>query len=547
MRTTLLALGGLCLAVLFVGIATAGDEEPNDRAETVPQVGRGEERPEVPPADPEPAEPSRQPNVIVVTTDDQTVGQFRRRFMPHTFRALVDRGTRFTDSIVTTPLCCPSRASLLTGQYGHNNGILNNNPGYGDLIDKESTLPSWLQHAGYRTAHVGKFLNRFKETLADPAETPPGWDRWITLLRSKEYYSYNLAIDGRIEHFGVRDEHYLTRVLNDAAADTIRRLGRARGPFYLQLDQFAPHSGSDGGIERGERCARLAVPDPRDDRRWADQKLPRPPSFNRAQTAAGEGISEDGRFSAKGIALLGRSYRCALESLAAVDRGMARIDRVLRQTGQAKNTVIVFTSDNGELRGEHRVLNKLLPYEEALRVPLAMRIPSRYLDGRDPVSRVGKPVANIDLAPTILELAGARPCVGGGECRTIDGRPLVGLVSGDNRGFPTHRALGVEFDGGARIYKVRPCAYHGVRVRGEVYVRYPSVSDPDDGGCKASGAAQHFDLRSDPDQINDLEPSPRGAAVAARQSELARLAARLQDCAGIKGRDQRQGDRPFCG
>ena len=144
----------------------------------------------------------------MVVTDDQRLDSFNSRTMPATERLIADKGTTFTDTIITTPTCCPSRATMLTGQYGHNNGVMANAPGYRAMEDPENTLPVWLDKAGYQTAHLGKYLNGY-QGVADPdTEVAPGWDEWYTLLTPRRYYGYNLAVNGNEEKFGNNDEDY---------------------------------------------------------------------------------------------------------------------------------------------------------------------------------------------------------------------------------------------------------------------------------------------------------------------------------------------------
>jgi arylsulfatase A-like enzyme len=124
------------------------------------------------------SKPKPAPNVVVIQTDDQALGTFTDEVMPQTVAKLQERGTTFTQAIVSTPQCCPSRAAFFTGQYAHNNGVVSNIPGY-PLLDKpQSVLPAWLQKAGYRTAHIGKFLNGYQPAIV-PA---PGWTRWRTAV-----------------------------------------------------------------------------------------------------------------------------------------------------------------------------------------------------------------------------------------------------------------------------------------------------------------------------------------------------------------------------
>jgi arylsulfatase A-like enzyme len=125
----------------------------------------------------------QRPNIIVIQTDDQDPASLSRRVMPHVVKLLGRHGTKFTDYIASGPLCCPSRAVMLTGQYGHNNGVLWNAPDpYGDLRGKHNTLPVWLRRAGYRTAHLGKYFNLYARATGDPNEVAPGWEKWYTAL-----------------------------------------------------------------------------------------------------------------------------------------------------------------------------------------------------------------------------------------------------------------------------------------------------------------------------------------------------------------------------
>jgi N-acetylglucosamine-6-sulfatase len=179
------------------------------------------------------AAPGEKPNIVMVVTDDQRLDSFNSRTMPATERLVADKGTTFTDTIITTPTCCPSRATMLTGQYGHNNGVMANAPGYRAMEDPENTLPVWLDEAGYQTAHLGKYLNGY-QGVADPdTEVAPGWDEWYTLLTPRRYYGYNLAVNGNEERFGNDDEDYFARAINRKTTHVIRRFARPGDPFYL--------------------------------------------------------------------------------------------------------------------------------------------------------------------------------------------------------------------------------------------------------------------------------------------------------------------------
>ena len=216
------------------------------------------------------------PNIVVITTDDQNLKPLDTVVMPNVTALLRAGGTRFTEAIVTTPLCCPSRASMLTGQYAHNHGVTWNTPGYPTLVGKGNTLPVWLRRAGYHTAHVGKYLNGYERFVDDPAEVPPGWQEWHSVL-DPTYYDYQLYVNGSSVAHGGGDEDYLTHVLNDRATALIHRYVPEGKPLYLQVDQFAPHGTSSA---RGSACRGSAIPAPGDEDLFASLPFPQSASFN---------------------------------------------------------------------------------------------------------------------------------------------------------------------------------------------------------------------------------------------------------------------------
>jgi N-acetylglucosamine-6-sulfatase len=474
------------------------------------------------------------PHFVVVVTDDQEELSYGQRVMPNVVELLGERGTTFEDAIVTTPACCPSRASMLTGQYAHNHGVLTNSPGYRRLIDPDNVLPVWLQEAGYRTIHIGKYLNGYK-AVEGFRGVPPGWDEWHSNLSAPIYYDYDMTVNGQVVHQGDDDRSYVTRVINRKAVGLARRFSSEDQPFYLQIDHNAPHRGRG----RGEpRCGGTAVPDPSDQDAFAGEDLPRPPSFNEDDVSDKPSfIRRRGRLAPAEVANIKRQHGCRLASLVAVDRGVKRLHRVLKRTGALERTVFIFISDNGFFQGQHRIgAKKQFSYEEGIRVPLVMSVPSRYLDGeRVPVS--DEPVANIDLPPTILELAGAEPCRSDGKCRTMDGRSLVPLLEGDRGAWPDERALALDYGPGRGDEKDdRPCVYRGVRREGLVYVENTSAAEAGSGRCRPVDEHELYDVRDDPFQLDNLlATDPRGSAEA--EAEMAALLARLRECAGIEGRD----------
>jgi arylsulfatase A-like enzyme len=475
------------------------------------------------------------PNIILIVTDDQRL-TLDGRVMPQTSKRIVAKGTSFTNAIVTTPLCCPSRATMLTGQYAHNHGAVSNRAGYGALLDKRNVLPEWLRQAGYHTAHLGKYLNGYGSSFPKE-QVAPGWDEWYTLLTPRHYYDYDLYTNGSVKHYGTRPRDHLTRVLNRRAVRVIRENAPGDAPFYIQLDQFAPHT--EAGDGKGGRCSGNAVPDPRDLRLFRKEKLPRPPSYNEADVLDKPSfVSSLDRLRRKQRRAVRSRLRCRLASLRGADRGVKKIVKALKETGELERTVIAFISDNGYFYGEHRVSNnKTFPYEEALRVPLAIRVPVAYRDGAERIEQIDAPVANIDLAPTILDWAGAEPCRAPGDCRTMDGRSLTGLLAGRSGAWPGERPLLVEYGNGRQRDNIRGvCGYQGVRLAEQVYIEYTGVTEQSE-ECRPSVERELYDLALDPYQLENLYPPAPASAEEAAAIELEARLATLQDCSGIAGRD----------
>ena len=370
-----------------------------------------------------PAAAAARPNVVVVVTDDQTLEQFRPQVMPKTFSKLVERGTTFAEGIVATPQCCPSRAGFLTGQYPQNNKVTANRPGYTLLDRKRDVLPGWLRKAGYRTIHIGKFLNGY--TAARGPRPGYGWDRWLTLT-SADYLNPTWSVDGRPR---ADADRYLTTTINVMAQRLIARYAARPRPFYMQIDHLAPHVG-DG--DEASRCREAAIPNPVDEQLFAEATAPRNGATRESDLSdKPEFIVDAGPVDPATVAQADHFYGCAIASLRSVDRGVSALVSALRRAGELRRTMIVFTSDNGFSYLEHQMpLTKGLPYEEHLRVPFVIRPPR---DGFPKRSQSGgssdAPVANIDLAPTILKLAGAQPCRAGQRtCRRMDGRSLLPLL-----------------------------------------------------------------------------------------------------------------------
>jgi N-acetylglucosamine-6-sulfatase len=459
-----------------------------------------------------PITPSSGPNLVVITSDDQSLNSFGREVMPSTFRLLVDRGTTFSQGIAAPPLCCPSRAGFLTGQYPHNHGVFSNQAGYSHLRDPEQTLPAWLRAHGYTTGFVGKYLNGTTPALgATPA---PGWDRWVALYGSHQYFDAPITVDGEV----VPNEGYVPAVFTERAGEFVRSAAGPQ-PFFLWLGQEPPHF-RKGPSDVCPGYAPKALP--RDYRKFGDTPLPRPPSFNEPDLSdkPDKLVRKQPPLGRRAIHRLERSYRCTLGSMQEVDRSVEEVWRALRESGEAEDTVFVYTSDNGLLHGEHRIdARKGHVYDEATRVPLVALVPERVL-GERPVTEVSEQVTNLDLTATLLELAGVQPCTES-DCRTVDGRSAVGLLKGDEAAWPDDR--GVLLEQGPR-----GCKFAGVRTLD--YLFAANLKRNDDGDC-VERDRELYDLRADPYQLESI------ADTSEVDEQLNERLSALRECSGTTGPD----------
>jgi arylsulfatase A-like enzyme len=512
----------------------------------------------------------KRPNVIVIVTDDQTVAELTEDTMPQTVKHLAGAGTSFTQSIVSSPLCCPSRAGFLTGQYPHNSGVIDNEPGYPGLVDKTSVLPAWLQAAGYRTGYAGRFLLNYDREPQPPAlpllegpdtdagyAAPPGVEDWFGYVGSQTtYFGAAFSDNGVATAAGAGRPGYSTRVINRAALDFVEGAKADPRPFFLQIAHLAPHSSNTTASGVGP-CGKGGLPIPEDAaayRPYRNLALPKPESFDESRiadkpdwVASRPPLGHDRRRNLK----LG--YRCALATLSTVDRGVGQLVKRLERQGELDDTAIFLTSDNGYFFGEHRIfLNKVYPYEEALRVPLLARIPQALLgpkarrDGQPP--EVAAPVNNLDLTATILDLAGAPPCTAAGSCRTLDGRTLRPLLNGKRPDWSRGRTLLYQL-GGNRTCGAIPAErglnnfYDALRTPRYVYVELDRVNK-ETGICDRP-EYELYDLKRDPNQLRNQAVDPAVATPSALQASLASRLDAMRACAGISGRDPAAA-QPYC-
>jgi N-acetylglucosamine-6-sulfatase len=449
------------------------------------------------------------PNVIVLLTDDQESNSVR--VMKLVNKELKRKGVTFKRFYTNFPLCCPSRTTMLTGEYAHNHGVLSNQPpdgGYGVFNERHGTdyLPLWLQRAGYQTSYIGKFLNGYAEpdeygTL--PRDVPPGWNDWHALAPAKaEYFNYTLNDNGVLNNYvGETSETYSTTVFTNKAKRFIRKSAAAQVPFFLTLAYAAPHGG--GGGSPGVSCNRGARPDPEDLGALKGRKKPKlAPSFNELDTSDKPSpIADLAPLTEGQVRDTLRKRRCAWESLLAVDRGVDEILDELKKDGVRKDTYVFFTSDNGFIRGEHRIRSqKRFIYEESARVPFIVRGPGveRGESSTDVVS-------NADIVPTILEITGAQP-----------GNPLDGVSLLPNFANPKlehGRAILHEAFAGQTILGIRTSRY--------LYTEW------DTGGLLPE--RELYDTYADPYQLDNLVRDP---AYLGLVNQLSNELHQLAECQG---------------
>ena len=446
----------------------------------------------------EPEAHSARPNFVVLMTDDQTVEDLQ--VMPRTRRLLGGQGIRFANTYVSYPVCCPSRATYLSGQYAHNHHVMGLYPPTGGYarFDRDNSLPVWLHHAGYVTAHIGKYLNGYGSQAA--GRRAARLERVVRRVDKSTYqmWGYTLNENGELHTYGWPFEEdprlYQTDVL--PAGGGLHRAPRAGARALL------PVRGLRGAAPRGAVCAR---PDgaPRAARAEGRGDARVRPGPGVARLRGGEPRRQARLppapcpLDAADIAAIAARRRDRQESLLAVDDAVAAIVAALRRKHELGNTYILFTSDNGYMQGEHDVPSgKMLPYEPSTAVPLLLRGPGI------PAGAVSRElVANVDLAPTILDAARAR------AGKLLDGRSLLPFARNPRK--RTRRPI-LHETGGRRYILARDedlgpaddlrrvMSYRAVRTRRWLWVEY------------RDGARELYDRRADPAR----------AALAARRPVL---------------------------
>jgi N-acetylglucosamine-6-sulfatase len=433
------------------------------------------------------AAPDNRPNILLITADDMAASDLR--WMPHTRKLLGGRGVSFSDAISPHPLCCPARAEILTGQYAQNNGVQHNVGPYGGFqaLDENHTIATWLHDAGYSTGFVGKYLNGYS---AGDGKAP-GWTRFNpTIKRTYAPYGFTTFNNGSpIQYFNLYTTDWVAQETNRY----IHQFSARNKPFFIFASHIAPH----GMKYKGKWVP--PIPAKRHADLFGKVKPPslRDPAFNERNVSDKPTLIRSGDLLR--TSKITRLFRERIRSLQSVDEAVLKSVRALRRTGELSNTLIVFTSDNGYLLGEHRFVGKNVPYEQALKVPMLVRGPT-IPDG---VTR-RQTVSMIDLAPTFLQFAKTS------ADHAVDGRSMVPVLRNRNaRGYRTSL-----IQAGTQTEAWR---FRGVRTRRYTYVRH------------SDGFEELYDRKNDPSQLLNIAGLPTYSTI---QKDLVNRLAGFETCAG---------------
>jgi N-acetylglucosamine-6-sulfatase len=438
------------------------------------------------------------PNIVFVLVDDLRWDELGVAGHPFVRTPNIDRiareGAIFRNAFVTTPLCSPSRASFLTGQYAHTHGITDN-------VDRSAashkvvTFPLLLHQSGYETAFIGKWH------MGNDDSPRPGFDRWVSFKGQGTYLDPDINEDGR----AVKPKGYITDILTGYALEFIRR--QHDQPFLIYLAHKAIHpevtQNNDGSVNLTD--AERFLPAARHQNLYAGKTIPHRPNYGRAPDGKAALLRPIASLPPLGAAtatrdatILGRQ-----RSLMAIEDGVGRIWQALRETGHLDNTIIVFTSDNGYFYGEHGLsVERRLAYEESIRLPLLVRFPKAVKPGtaRDEL------VLNIDVAPTLLELAGADVPA------SMHGRSLVPLLRGARPAWRS--SFLIEYYSDTVFPRMLKMGYKAVRNERWKYIHY----------LELEGMDELYDLQADPYEMKNLI-ADRAASTAldAMKKEMERL------------------------
>jgi len=418
----------------------------------------------------------QKPNIIFILTDDLDFSLMP--YMEHTNKLIAEQGASFTNYFVTSSSCCPSRATTLRGQYPHNTNILENSPGFRNFYknDKESeTIATWLNKAGYETSLVGKYLNGYPVTAGNKY-IPPGWTDWNSFIHHDAdddegwyYYNYTISENGEFVYYGYSPEDYSTDVVKEKAISFIDQSIAKRSPFFIYISGMAPHGPSTPAPRHEEALAGLEYPQKPS---FLEEDISDKPSIIYSNVESGD---EFDSHDANGL------LRRRAQTMLAVDEMVLEIVQLLEKSGQLDNTYIIFTSDNGFHMGEHGLSSgKMLAFEEDIRVPFLIRGP-----GIEPNTTITQMVANIDIAPTVADMAGTK------SAEFVDGRSFLPLLhQQESQTLEWRTNLLIETGYWDRVSPV--IAYRGIRNENFKYMEYES------------GELEYYDLVNDPYELENI-------------------------------------------
>ena len=482
----------------------------------------------------------KRPNIVMVMADDMRVDDLD--FAPHLRRLIGAKGLTFENSFSPYPLCCPARASFLTGVYSHNHHVYWHEDPYGyQAFDDSATIATSLRKAGYRTGFIGKYLNGYGPDISKVSGTPSwkyvpnGWTDWVGAFENPgvkgihggTYYYWDTPYNVN----GVVDNHYRGRYQTNVMGDFSVRMARAnhqsRAPFFMYVSYVAPHHGgpveSDDpvGVRRSDGTDDSLQTPARPD--WVkgrfDHAITRPSGLPRNGGPAEADVSDKPSFF-RDLSELRRSERASLtevtrqraEAVYVLDKQVARLVAELRRTGEWKNTVFMFTSDNGYFLGEHRQrTGKVHAHEPSLRVPFLVTGP-----GLRTGEKRYDPITTVDITATILDIAGATPP------HHADGISRWATMRTGDRGWGTPVVTESSHGLGGRRTGFAPRKRDA---RTSIGLRTPRYSF----SLHRTGESELYDLLTDPAQNRNVYDDPAYRAV---RAQLTALWSQYKDCAG---------------
>ncbi|HZC70263.1 MAG TPA: sulfatase [Jatrophihabitans sp.] len=453
----------------------------------------------VPP--PPPGRDDNRPNIVFVLTDDLTTNLVP--YMPHV-RALLEAGASFRNYYVVDSLCCPSRAAIFTGLYPHDDGVYTNGGpdknrrdggyhAYNRFGNPAKSFAVGLRASGYRTGFMGKYLNGYPAD--DPP--PPGWDEWDATSNAYAEYDYKLNENGSVVEFGHDPQDYFTSVLSGTAQRFVRTSAASGGPFALEVATFTPHVPS--------------TPAPIDRFTFPTVKAPRGPAFDRQPSNAPTWLAQLPPLTPGDTAQIDRQFNKRVAAVQSIDRMIGRLEQTLAAVGELDNTYFVFSSDNGYHLGEYRMRpGKQTAFDTDIRVPLVVAGP-----GIPAGTTVNSMTSSIDLAPTFLQMAGAKPTA------MQDGVSLLSLARGQPAPPDWQRAVLVEHHGPVTsksdpdeqpFEAGEPPSYEAMRTASFIYVEY------------RTGEREYYDLVHDPNELHNIAGSLSKSRLALLHTQLRTLA-----------------------